>query len=201
MSYHIVLFLKQNTNINFEELVKKIEESYKEVGKGIIVNKNTNNQNYPNFIFEQNKELIIDGNNHHITINILGEYTKIKTDIIEMLWDAFDYNELEFKRIGHITELTMDLNDIKSLKSKLFNKKILEDIDEFQFSFHNLIKFQRKNINCWKRYIKFISSPLFISYDINTKENIEINYKTVKQFIEFSEKFTNEDINKFIKER
>lgn len=202
MSTHIVLFLKPNLNINTEELVKKLEESFKDLGEGLILNKENKNPNYPTFIFNKNKDLLIDGNNHHISINILNEYTKIKDEIIESLWDAFDYNELTFTRVGYINEYHKNIENLNDLKEKLLNKNLINDIDEFQISFHNNIKFKRKNINCWKRFIKMSTTPLIISYDINTKDDTfdEINYKTLKEIIKFSDKYIDEDLIKFIKE-
>ena len=202
MSTHIVLFLKPNLNINTEELVKKLEESFKDLGEGLILNKENKNPNYPTFIFNKNKELLIDGNNHHISINILNEYTKIKDAIIESLWDAFDYNELTFTRVGYINEYHKNIENLNDLKEKLLNKNLINDIDEFQISFHNNIKIKRKNINCWKRFIKMSTTPLIISYDINTKDDTfdEINYKTLKEIIKFSDKYIDEDLIKFIKE-
>lgn len=200
MSNHIVLFLKPNTSINFEEFIINLENNYKKIGKGIIINKNINDEKYMNYIFKENKDLIIEGNNHHISINILGDYINIKNDIIEMLWDAFDYNDLEFGRVGFIIEQEKKIDDINSLKTKLFNKNLISEINEFQVSFHNDIKFQKKEVNCWKRFVKFKTSPLFITYDINTMENTEINYKFLKEFIDFSENYINEDIKEFVKE-
>lgn len=202
MSTHIVLFLKPNLNINTEELVKKLEESFKDLGEGLILNKENKNPNYPTFIFNKNKELLIDGNNHHISINILNEYTKIKDEIIESLWDAFDYNELTFTRIGYINEYHKNIENLNDLKEKLLNKNLINDIDEFQISFHNNIKFKRKNINCWKRFIKMSTTPLIISYDINTKDDTfdEINYKILKELTRFSDEFIDIDLKQYIKE-
>lgn len=199
MQTHIVLFLKENLNIDFSILVEKMKECYKEIGNGIIIEKSSNNPNQPNFIFNNNKDLIIDGNNHHISINIFNEFESIKNDIIKMLWDAFDYLDLEFIRVGYIREIYNNSDNIEKIKSKLLKKEIAEASDEFQVAFHQTIKFERKNINCWKRYIKFCSSPLIINYDLNTKEeNIkDINYKLLKSFIEFSDKYIEEDLIKF----
>jgi len=202
MSIHLVLFLKPNLSINFEELVSELEENFKELKNGIILNKENKNPNYPTFVFNQNKELLIDGNNHHISINILNEYTNIKDDIIESLWDAFDYCDILFERVGYIKEFYKNIDNSEYIKNIILNQNIAEDIDEFQISFHKNIKFNRKNINCWKRFIKMSDTPLMISYDINTKtENIkEINYKTLKELIKFSDSYIEDDIKKFIKE-
>ena len=72
MSAHIILFLKENLNINFVTLVDKLNNSYKELGNGILIEKKYNNPNQPNFIFNNNKEVQIDGNNHHISINLFN---------------------------------------------------------------------------------------------------------------------------------
>lgn len=196
MSNHIILFIKPNVNIDFSQLINKMQECYKEIGNGILIEKSNNNPNQPNFIFNNNKDIQIDGNNHHISINLFNDYVYIKNDIIEMLWDAFDYEDLEFTRVGYITEVHYTGNNLDKIKTSLLNETIANSSDEFQVAYHQTIKFQRKNINCWKRYIKFLTSPLIINYDINTKEeNIkEINYKLLKEFIEFADKFINEDI-------
>lgn len=202
MSTHLVLFLKQNQTINFEELVKQIEENLKDLKTGTILSEENKNPNYPIFIFNKNKDLLLDGNNHHISINILNDYIKIKDEIIESLWDAFDFCDISFERAGYITEIHKNIEETEDLKNSLLNIKINKDIDEFQISFHNNIKFNRKKINCWKRFIKMYNSPLIVTYDINTKtENIkEINYKTLKELIRFADTYIKKDIKEFIKE-
>lgn len=201
MATHIVLFLKNKLDIDFKTLTAKMQENYKDIGEGIIITKEGNNPNHPNFIFNSNKEILIDGNNHHISINIFNEYENIKEDIIQMLWDAFDYCELEFLRVGYIKEIHETNINIDSIKTNLLNPNIASNSDEFQVAYHNIIKFQRKNINCWKKFIKFYDRPLIINYDINTKEeNIkDINYKILKEFIKFADDFINKDLNTILK--
>lgn len=201
MGSHIVLFLKPNQNIDFKTLTEKLYEAYKDLGEALILEKSSK-PNEPKFVFNQNKELLIDGNNHHISINLFNDYTKIKDEIIEMLWDAFDYCDLEFARVGYISELHKKVTNLEYTKKQIFNTKINKDIDEFQIGFHNIIKFQRKNINCWHRFVKFYDTPLIISYDINTREqNIgDINYKLLKEFITFADEYIETDIINYIKE-
>lgn len=202
MSVHIVLFLKPNIMVNYEELVKKLEECFKDLKRGVILNNRNNNPNYPNFIFNQNKDLVIDGNDHHISINIVNEYIKIKEDIINNLWDVFDYCDITFERVGYICELEKNNINIEYLKNNILNRNFIESTDEFQISFHNNIKFQRKNVNCWRRFIKMTETPLFVSYDINTKKSNykEINYKILKELMKFSDDFIGNDLKQFIKE-
>ena len=201
MSTYIVLFFKNDLIIDYEKLVKKIEECYKDFKTGIIFN-NINNPNYPNFIFKDNQDLSIEGNNHHIAINILNDYVKEKNYIIESLWDAFDYCDLSFERVGYINEFYKNIENLEHLKNKILNKNINKNIDEFQLSFHNDIIFKRKNINCWKRFVKMSNTPLMVTYDINTKiKNFkEINYKILKELIKFSDNYIENDIKEFIKE-
>jgi len=201
MGSHIVLFLKPNQNIDFKMLTEKLYEAYKDLGEALIIETSTK-PNEPNFIFNKNKELLIDGNNHHISINLFNDYTKIKDEIIEMLWDAFDYCDVYFARVGYISELHKENTNLEYIKKQIFNTKINKEIDEFQIGFHNVIKFQRKNINCWHRFVKFYDTPLIISYDINTREqNIgDINYKLLKEFITFVDEYIKNDIINYIKE-
>lgn len=204
MGTHIVLFLKQKTEnekIDFKILTDKLSENYKEIGNAILL-ENSTKPNEPKFIFKENKELLIDGNNHHISINLFNDYSKMKEEVIEMLWDAFDYCDIEFARVGYITEVHKNVKDLEYTKKQIFNSKINKDIDEFQIGFHNIIKFQRKNINCWHRFVKFYDTPLIISYDINTREQNfgDINYKILKEFMNFADEYINNDINNYIKE-
>lgn len=201
MGVHIVLFLKTNLQIDFSLLIDKMKESYKEIGNGIIIPSDSNQK--PNFIFKENKDILIDGNNHHISINIFNEYTSIQEDIIEMLYDAFDYCDLEFIRVGYIKEYEKDIKDISGIKNLIFKPHIVESADEFQIAYHSNIKFKKKNINCWKRFTKFYNTPLIIGYDINTKEeNIkEVNYKLLKEFLQFASTYIDEDINLLLKEK
>ena len=73
MNTNIVLFLKPHLDIDFEVLIKKLEETYKELGSGFLLSKKKLSPNQPNFIFNQNKELIIFGND---VIILLYLYSK-----------------------------------------------------------------------------------------------------------------------------
>lgn len=196
MGTHIVLFIKPNTNINFNKLIEDIYNSYKELGKGILIEKENDHYNAPNFIFNNSKGLLMDGNNHHITLNIFGEYECIKQDIIEMIYDAFDMNDIEFTRIGYIREIEINSINLESLKQEIFKSKEILNSNEFQLAYHVLINFNKEKLNCWKRYIDFKNKNFIVNYDINNiNDNREgLNYKYIKEYIEFSDNYIDNDL-------
>lgn len=200
MGVHIIIFIKPDTNIDFSKLINDLYNNYKEIGKGILIEKTANNINQPNFIFNHNKDLQIDGNNHHITLNIFESYETIKQDIVEMLWDAFDLNDIEFTQVGYIKEIINNEKnfDIEGLKQKFFKDKELLDTNEFQLAYHTEINFKHDNLNCWKRFIK-LQKDFIINYDINTLgEDKNINYKYIKEFLMFCDEFTTKELNYLI---
>lgn len=202
MGIHIILFLKPNTIIDYSKLINDMYDNYKEIGKGIIIDTKRTDINQPKFIFNSNKDLLIDGNNHYIALNIFDSYETIKQDIIEMLWDAFDMNDLEFNRLGYIKEIIKKPNEfnLENFKENMFKNKEVLVSDEFQLAYHKLIKYKHETLNCWKRYLKFNNKDLIINYDINTISNADyvVTYKYVKEFMQFSEEFIINDMEGLI---
>ncbi len=196
MGTHIVLFLKQPVNLNFNKLMNDLYNSYKQLGQGILVENTLNNPNLPIFVFDKNKEVLIEGNNHHITINILGQSEQIKDDIIEMIWDAFDLNDLEFIKLGYIKEVIVTNINIEEIKKRFFKEKAILDSKEFELAYHTTIKNNKESLNCWKRYMKYRNEKMLVIFDINNRNDQNINYKYLKNYLEFSDNY----IEKYLEE-
>lgn len=196
MGTHIVLFLKPTNNINFNKLATDMYNNYKELGHGICIEKEVNRVNEPNIIFNSNNELLVDINYHHIALNIYGEYTKIKEDIMEMLWDAFDLNDLEFAKIGYRRGLTLPIANALKFKNDYFKNPEALQTEEFEFSYHTNINFNQTELICWKNFTNFRNEHFIISYDISNKDDANVTYKYTKDFLNYSDNYIDNEIKK-----
>lgn len=194
----IVLFFKEEAKYSSLDVAKEIMNRYETIGEPVIIPDN-GDAKLPTIIFNKNADMQVQVSRVSVNVivnhNFFSDLPKIVFDMV----DIFEIFNLNFYRIGYISNIFLASKYIPKVKERFLNVDNLEGIVDFNFSWYRTLINKDSNINCWERIItdKANFNDLLMQYDFNSpaSQQFAFDMKYIKEFINFANNYIEERTN------
>lgn len=193
-----VLFFKEEAKYSSIDVAKEIMNRYELIGEPVLLPDN-GDAKLPTIIFNKNADMQVQVSKISVNVIVNHTYFNALSSIVFDMVDIFESFDLSFYRIGYISSVFLAPKYVSKVKERFLKIDNLEGMEDFNFSWYHAILNKNGKINCWERIItdKANFSDLLMQYDFNSpvNEEIELNMKYIKEFINSTNDYIEERVN------
>ncbi len=187
----IALFFDQTYYIDTVLIAGKLKEKIELLGEGTVLPYDKNAKT-PIVIFDNSEQIRLLIFTNQVLITFLTDEMSFIEKNLKIIFDLLKKIKMNISRIGYIKTITLGLQEATLFKNNAFDDNEILHADEYLVSYYKLVKINKINVNCWKKY-STNNNDFIISFDLNTlvdeDQNVDYNYtisyiKSCNKYIE-----------------